>query len=779
MSRTFRFVNADGSGNLDHSGNWIDETSPTIPGPPGGTDTALVEAAGNINGFASIETLLLDGVGGLLTSTAQIYTTTLQLTGDVALSGESYSSIAGTVQQSGTSTATLEDGSYLYVENGNVSGTTSFGMALLKGEDSNFNLSGFGTQVYLADGNAIIGASGIGAMTVSAGADLSEASNTGEITLGSAAGGQGALTVTGQSSELMDDGELSVGGGGKGALSILAGGEASINLQDSGLGLLVGGLAGSSGSVLVSGAGSRLTNTYDASYSIIGDAGAGSLTIASAGFAELGSLDVGYAGGTGSVSAEGAGTMLEIRGYLDLGSSATGSLQVTSGAQVIQDSYNGDVLGVTAGGRGSIAVSGAGSIFNAGADSLLVGLFGTGSVTVSAGGKILSSAANGETASVGAGSGSKGSVIIDGPGSSWTAVGGFDLGATGSGGLLVEAGGTLETGYYNGVAGLVVGRDEGSAGAATITGTGSTLTNSGEFVIGNSGSGTLTIASGGVVSTSAPSGTGTDGAVIGDALGSKGTVVVSGTGSRWTIGSDLVIGDGGSGSLAIGAGSTVSAASLAMAETATGSLDISGIGAKLSVSGNAVFGGSGQANVTIGAGGQVSAGGTIELKNGHLVLSGGSLSAKLLGLDARQLLSGDGTVVASSIINSATVQASGGTLSFMGSITGTGQVQIDAASTLSLGSGVSSGQEITFESATSKLALADPPAFAGTIAGFNKGDTIDLSKVVGISLTYSGDVLTVHESGGAVLALKFSGAYTQSSFGMTSDGHSGTFITHT
>ena len=48
-----------------------------------------------------------------------------------------------------------------------------------------------------------------------------------------------------------------------------------------------------------------------------------------------------------------------------------------------------------------------------------------------------------------------------------------------------------------------------------------------------------------------------------------------------------------------------------------------------------------------------------------------------------------------------------------------------------------------------------------------------------VSLTYSGQTLTVHESGGASLGLKFAGTYSQSSFGMTSDGHSGTFITHT
>ena len=73
---------------------------------------------------------------------------------------------------------------------------------------------------------------------------------------------------------------------------------------------------------------------------------------------------------------------------------------------------------------------------------------------------------------------------------------------------------------------------------------------------------------------------------------------------------------------------------------------------------------------------------------------------------------------------------------------------------------VAAGQETIFSSATSKRVLGNPASFAG-------------------SLTYSGQTLTVHESGGASVALRFAGPYTQSSFGMTSDGHSGTFITRT
>ena len=152
--------------------------------------------------------------------------------------------------------------------------------------------------------------------------------------------------------------------------------------------------------------------------------------------------------------------------------------------------------------------------------------------------------------------------------------------------------------------------------------------------------------------------------------------------------------------------------------------------------------------------------------------------AQTLTLDAGTSLNGHGTVQACSTINTTNVQASGGTLSFLGGVTGNGQMGIDAASTLSLGGGVGAGQATIFESTTSKLVLGAPSSFAGTIYDFMKGDKIDLASVVAQSLTYASQTLTVHETGGASLALNFAGAYAQNSFGMTTDGHGGTVITH-
>jgi hypothetical protein len=123
--------------------------------------------------------------------------------------------------------------------------------------------------------------------------------------------------------------------------------------------------------------------------------------------------------------------------------------------------------------------------------------------------------------------------------------------------------------------------------------------------------------------------------------------------------------------------------------------------------------------------------------------------------------------------------AAGGTLSFIGGVTGAGSLDIASAATLSLSGSVSSGQRVAFEAAAGQLKLGLPAQFSGSIYDFVKGDTIDLASIAASSLTFSGHALTVHESGGATFALNFAGTYTQANFGApVSDGHGGTLITH-
>ena len=120
----------------------------------------------------------------------------------------------------------------------------------------------------------------------------------------------------------------------------------------------------------------------------------------------------------------------------------------------------------------------------------------------------------------------------------------------GSGMLNVEVGGVVSniTGH--------IGHESGSAGTATVSGSGSQWNNSEDLRVGREGTGTLNIENAGVVSNG---GSG----ILGPGSGSLGVVTVTGSGSQWNSGSlghhDIWVGfEGGGGTLNIENGGVVS-----------------------------------------------------------------------------------------------------------------------------------------------------------------------------------------------------------------------------
>ena len=85
---------------------------------------------------------------------------------------------------------------------------------------------------------------------------------------------------------------------------------------------------------------------------------------------------------------------------------------------------------------------------------------------------------------------------------------------------------------------MLFGEIAGSTGTGTITGAGTTVTatstaaNTGQFIVGNSGTGSLTISSGAVVNSRV--------GILGRNAGSEGTVV-NGAGSKWSTTSSLML----------------------------------------------------------------------------------------------------------------------------------------------------------------------------------------------------------------------------------------------
>ena len=128
----------------------------------------------------------------------------------------------------------------------------------------------------------------------------------------------------------------------------------------------------------------------------------------------------------------------------------------------------------------------------------------------------------------------------------WTSSTTAKIGDTSTGSVTINADSDLNSGY------AYLGNSATGNGIVTVTGTGSTWTNSTLFC-GNSGTGALNINSAATVSSTA--------GVIGYNTGSTGTVFVDGSGSNWTASASIAVGNSGRGTLNISNSASVTTAS--------------------------------------------------------------------------------------------------------------------------------------------------------------------------------------------------------------------------
>jgi hypothetical protein len=129
------------------------------------------------------------------------------------------------------------------------------------------------------------------------------------------------------------------------------------------------------------------------------------------------------------------------------------------------------------------------------------------------------------------------------------------------------------------------------------------------------------------------------------------------------------------------------------------------------------------------------------------------------------------------VLNTGSIVATGGTLFFSAGNVGTGSVQLKTHAVDNV-TGASHGV-LQFLDTTGTLDLNTPASFLATIAGFVKGDVIDLVNTSATSITWTSPNLVVKDGTTTEAMLRFSGSFTQSSFTFASDGHGGTFIKHT
>jgi T5SS/PEP-CTERM-associated repeat protein len=238
----------------------------------------------------------------------------------------------------------------------------------------------------------------------------------------------------------------------------------------------------------------------------------------------------------------------------------------------------------------------------------------------------------GATVSSAAGRIGGGRVTVTGNGSTWTNSRGLAIGealnATAE--LVIENGGTVTSASMFGAApfGSGIGVQTLSTGKVTVTGAGSSWTHANSLTIGEDGTGMLTISNGGRVSST--------GAVISASCnfcgGGSGTVTITDPGSEWIVDGTLTVSNGKPGTMTISNGGNVSstAGAIAAVSQSNGTVNVAGNGSTWTMSGMLAIGspGGGTGMLSVGPGGIVAVGGdTIIRGAGTLKLDGGAFTA--------------------------------------------------------------------------------------------------------------------------------------------------------
>jgi fibronectin-binding autotransporter adhesin len=368
---------------------------------------------------------------------------------------------------------------------------------------------------WVNSGTIQLGVGGAGSLTLNG---TSAALRTSALTIGAGPTGSGTATITAGS--LAASGGLVVGDAGAGALNV-SGTPAVVATPAH---VIVGSSVTGSGAILVSAGTLAITQNLS-----VGNAGFGALAVSGGLVSATNSLLGIAAGATGTAAITGG--IWNTGGNLVLGDFGTGWLTLAGGT--VGSSYA--ILGTSNTGLGKATVTG-GSWTTTG--DLYVGAAGAGLVDLQ-GGSLTNYAAT-----VGYLPDATGAATVSG--GSWTTTA-FTVGDSGTGSLSVTGGGIVN-------ATSSLGYNLGGAGAATVTGG---TWSSDSLTIGNLGVGTLAVGGGSVASKVAVVGNsaGSSGAatVSGGSLSSASQFIVglSGTGSLTVSGSGIVAVGGGTGSLVL------------------------------------------------------------------------------------------------------------------------------------------------------------------------------------------------------------------------------------
>ncbi len=556
-----------GTGNVDVSAGTLLAGGMEVGGFGSGTLTVENQGLVILNGGASTGLGVGSAVGGFGTGVVNINNGTISETG------------VGIIVGGTNETGFLQIGSLGVLI---TTGTSSAGGPPTVPMAGEIGASGFGLGAvnvlggkWIANGQIIVAGSNSGVLEINDGGLVNAGTNT--VIVGQGPGGLGTVTVAGGT---LVAGVLQIAepftGTASGIVTIGAGSTVDTGSLSEGVG----------GAVTVSG-----------SLAVTGSNG----------------ISVGQSGnGPSALTVNSGGTVTDA-GFLTVGSGGAGSLEVLTGGVVKQTGSGSFVLGLNSGGAGAVTVDG--GILNAGTNNLTVG-----SVSGSTGALVVESGGTLSAATFTDGNSGAGAVTVTGTGSRLTAAGEMVVGGVsgGTGNLLVENHASVITGKSTLFTGFDVGAQSNASGEATVAGSGSLLDDTGQFVVGDGGFGSLLIQAGATV-IATPSGIpAADLAVIANQSGAGGSSVnVTGAGSDWQIGGALVVGNAATGLLAITNGASVSATTLDVGDQANGAgiVTISGPNADLVTTGTVTVGDSGSGELSILDGANANIGGDLNIAN--------------------------------------------------------------------------------------------------------------------------------------------------------------------
>ena len=224
-----------------------------------------------------------------------------------------------------------------------------------------------------------------------------------------------------------------------------------------------------------------------------------------------------------------------------IGSSGAGTININSGGALTTNSL---ILASSLNSTAVLNLSGSNSTLST--TGLFVGNSGTATATFSSGS---TATTTGGTIFIANGGGSTGTLTVTGVGTTYSATtslvnmgAALDTQAT----LNISSGGTMS------INAIIVASLAGSNATVNVTGANSTLNSNGQITIGSNGTGSMSVLSGGTVSTGLIF-------IVGNSAGSQGTVTLAGAGSSISAGTSVIIGSNGTGSLTMDNGTTLTA----------------------------------------------------------------------------------------------------------------------------------------------------------------------------------------------------------------------------